>query len=36
MITLQRTVDIPADRRLTLDLPMDVPTGKVSVVLSFL
>jgi hypothetical protein len=35
MITIQKTVDIPADRRLTVDVPKTVPTGKVSVVLSF-
>jgi hypothetical protein len=35
MITIQQTVDIPADRRLTVDIPLDVPTGKTSVVLMF-
>ncbi|MDR2588755.1 MAG: hypothetical protein LBC67_04945 [Spirochaetales bacterium] len=35
MITIQKTVDIPADRRLTVDIPLEVPTGKTSVVLSF-
>jgi hypothetical protein len=35
MITIQRTVSIPADRRLIVDIPPEVPEGKVSVVLSF-
>jgi hypothetical protein len=35
MITIQRTVNIPADRRLTVDIPLEVPTGTTSVVLSF-
>ena len=35
MITFQQTVDIPADRHLTLDLPQTVPSGRVSVVLVF-
>jgi hypothetical protein len=35
MITIQQTVNIPADRRLIVDLPPEVPSGKVSVVLSF-
>jgi hypothetical protein len=33
MITIQRTVDIPADRRLLLDLPKAVPSGMVNIVL---
>jgi hypothetical protein len=35
MITIQQTVDIPANRRLIVDIPLDVPTGKTSVVLIF-
>ncbi|GHV11271.1 hypothetical protein FACS189491_02200 [Spirochaetia bacterium] len=28
MITLQQTVDIPADHRLTIEVPREVPAGK--------
>jgi hypothetical protein len=37
MITIKKTVDISADRRLHLDLtlPKTVPSGKISVVLVF-
>jgi hypothetical protein len=35
MITLQKTVDIPSNRRLTLDLPQTVPSGRVNVRLVF-
>ena len=37
MITIQKTVDIPADRRLHLDLdvPESVPSGRTRLVLSF-
>ncbi|MDR2477314.1 MAG: hypothetical protein LBD18_05985 [Treponema sp.] len=35
MITIQRTVDIPADRNLSLDLPKTVPSGRVNVCLVF-
>ena len=32
-MTITQTVEIPADRRLTLEVPREVPTGKV--ILSF-
>ncbi|GHT17701.1 hypothetical protein FACS1894189_4100 [Planctomycetales bacterium] len=37
MSTLYRTVDIPADRQLTLTLsvPVDIPTGKTDVRVEF-
>jgi hypothetical protein len=37
MITLEKTVDIPADRRLHLDmaLPESVPSGRTRVILAF-
>jgi hypothetical protein len=35
MITIQQTVDIPADRRLSLELPESVPSGKSSITLIF-
>ena len=35
MITIQRTVNIPADRRVTFDIPLEIPTGKTSVCLVF-
>ena len=33
-MTITQTVDIPADRRLTIDVPREVPTGPV--VLAFM
>jgi hypothetical protein len=33
MITITQTVDIPADRRLHLDLPQSVPGGRADMVL---
>jgi hypothetical protein len=33
MITIARTVDIPADRHLHLDLPQSVPSGRADIVL---
>jgi hypothetical protein len=30
-MTIQQTIDIPADRRVYLELPESVPSGKVSV-----
>lgn len=35
MITIQQTVDIPANHRLTLEVPREVPEGRTSVVLVF-
>jgi hypothetical protein len=35
MLTIQRTIDIPASRRIYLDLPENVPSGRTSVVLTF-
>ncbi|MDR1419031.1 MAG: hypothetical protein LBI86_01530 [Treponema sp.] len=35
MIAIQKTVDIPADRRLFIDLPETVPSGITNVVLVF-
>jgi hypothetical protein len=37
MITMQQTVDVPADRRIHLDvtLPRDAPKGQTTVVLTF-
>ncbi|MDR2588753.1 MAG: hypothetical protein LBC67_04935 [Spirochaetales bacterium] len=35
MITIQKTVDIPADRRLTVDLPKTIPSGRVNVRMVF-
>ena len=34
MITIQRTIDIPPDRRLVLELPKTIPRGRVDVVLT--
>jgi hypothetical protein len=35
MITIQETVDIPADRRLSIKLPESVPSGRSSITLIF-
>jgi hypothetical protein len=35
MITIERTVEIPADRRIVLDLPANVPDGRVNMLLVF-
>jgi hypothetical protein len=32
MTTIRKTVDIPADRRLYLELPRDTPTGEAEVI----
>jgi hypothetical protein len=35
MITLEQTVEIPADRRLYLELPKTVPSGQTKITLNF-
>jgi hypothetical protein len=35
MMTLEQTVDIPADRRLYLELPETVPSGRTKIALNF-
>jgi hypothetical protein len=35
MLTLERTITVPADRRVVFDLPETVPEGETSVVLTF-
>jgi len=34
-MTITQTVEIPADRRLTIDIPREVPTGRTSIILQF-
>jgi len=34
-MTIEQTIEIPASRRITLDLPPELPTGKTKVELSF-
>ena len=34
-MTIMQTVDIPADRRITLVVPREVPTGKANVIIQF-
>ena len=34
-MTIEQTVEIPADRRIFLDLPTELPVGKVKVELTF-
>jgi hypothetical protein len=35
MITIKQTVDVPASRRLMLEVPREVPEGRYSIVLVF-
>ncbi|GHU01515.1 hypothetical protein FACS1894147_01500 [Spirochaetia bacterium] len=35
IMTIEQTVDIPASRRLTIEVPREVPTGKTQVVIRF-
>ena len=34
-MTITQTVEIPADRRLVIDLPPQVPTGRTDVIIQF-
>jgi hypothetical protein len=34
ILTIQHTIDIPADRRVVFDLPREVPDGKITLTLS--
>jgi hypothetical protein len=34
-MTIEQTVEIPADHRLTIEVPREVPAGKVRVVIRF-
>jgi len=34
-MTIEQTVEIPADRRITLEVPPDVPAGKAHVIIQF-
>jgi len=34
-MTVTQTVEIPASHRLTIDVPREIPTGKVQVVIQF-
>jgi hypothetical protein len=34
-MTIQRTIDIPADRKIQMTLPENVPSGKVEIILEF-
>jgi len=35
-MTITQTVEIPADRRLTIDMPLEVPTGKAQMELKII
>jgi hypothetical protein len=35
MLTLEQTIDIPADRKLYLELPETVPSGRTKVIINF-
>jgi hypothetical protein len=35
MMTLEQTIDIPADRKLYLELPETVPSGRTKVIINF-
>jgi hypothetical protein len=34
-MTIERIVEIPANRRLVLDLPPDIPAGKTTITINF-
>ena len=34
-MTITQTVEIPADRRITLEVPREVPTGKANIIIQF-
>jgi len=34
-MTFTQTIDIPVDRKITLEVPREVPTGKVNVIIQF-
>ena len=34
-MTITQTVDIPASRRITLEVPREAPTGKANVIIQF-
>jgi len=34
-MTITQTVEIPADRRLTIDIPREVPTGRTNILIQF-
>lgn len=34
-MTLTQTVDIPLDRRLTIEVPRDIPTGRTNIIIQF-
>jgi hypothetical protein len=36
MLTIRKTVDIPADRRLSFELPQSVPKGQTTVLLTLI
>jgi hypothetical protein len=35
MVTIEQTVDIPPDRRVFLDVPADIPEGRVKLAITF-
>ena len=35
MMTIERTVDITADRRITIEVPPKIPTGRINVIIHF-
>jgi hypothetical protein len=34
-MTIEQIVDIPADHRLVLDLPLDIPAGRTTIMIAF-
>ena len=34
-MTIEKTVDIPADRRITIEVPPQIPTGRTNVIIQF-
>jgi hypothetical protein len=34
-MTIEQTVDIPADRRITIEVPREIPAGRTNVIIQF-
>jgi hypothetical protein len=34
-MTIEQTVDIPADRRITIEVPPKIPTGRINIIIHF-
>jgi hypothetical protein len=34
-MTIEQTIDVPADRRITIEVPAKIPTGRTNVIIQF-